>query len=150
MFLRNLVNAFDLLGGNKRSRGIVHRNVLRALSLSRNLRKVIESGANGIVAMLAATHNRLNLLKALLADELLNVTMSIFARDDDDRRDGFGIFKRSDRMRDDRFPGNFGEELIETHATAAARRHDDSAKHGEDVEALQRCSVEALKRRLRF
>ncbi len=129
MFLGNLVNAFDLLGSNKRTRSIMYRNVLRALSLSPNLLKVIESGAKGIVAMLAATHNRLNLLKALLADELLNVTMSIFARDDDDRRDGSGIFKRSDRVCDDRFAVNFGEEFVETHATAAARRDDDGTEH---------------------
>jgi hypothetical protein len=88
--------------------------------------------------MLPATHNRLNLLQTLLADKLLNVTTSIFARDDDDRRDGFGIFKRSHRMCDDRFAGNFGKEFVETHATAATRCHDDGAKHGEDVEALKR------------
>ena len=138
MFLGNLVNAFDLLGGNKRSRGIVHRNVLRALSRSGNSRKMIESGANGIVAMLAATHNRLDLLKALLANELFNVTMSIFARDDDDRRDGFGILEGGNGVCDDRFAVNLGKEFIETHATAAARRHDNRAKHGEDVEALKR------------
>jgi len=128
----------------------VHRNVVRVRSRSRNLRKMIESGANGIVAMLAATHNRLNLLKTLLADELLNVTMSIFARDDDDRRNGFGIFKRSNRMCDDRFAGNFGEEFVETHATATARRHDNGAKHGDDVEAVKRLSVESLERCLQF
>ena len=128
-------NAFNMAGCSAPPNSNAAR---REENLKYNFLKMIESGANGIVAMLAATHNRLDLLKALLADELFNVTMSIFARDDDDRRDGFGILEGGNGVCDDRFAVNFGKEFIETHATAAARRHDNRAKHGEDVEAVKR------------
>jgi hypothetical protein len=36
-------------------------------------------------------------------------------------------------MREDRLAGDFGEQFVESHATAAARRDDDGRQHDKEL-----------------
>ena len=119
MFLRGLINAIDLVGSHERARRVVHRDVTGIG------RKFFQTGAHRIVTMLAACDNRANFIESLSANHVLEFNMPIFLRDHDDGGDILRIFERPDGVRDDRFAGDLGQELVRAHAAAAARGHDD-------------------------
>src|SRR3977135_4294397 len=79
--------------------------------------------------MFAANHNRLHFSTALLANDSFHLTMSIFARDDDNLVNGIGALKCLDRVCDDRFAINRRKKFIQPHAATTAGGDDDGRKH---------------------
>jgi hypothetical protein len=57
--------------------------------------------------------------------DLSDLVMSIFPRDDDDFANRTGALERTERMRNDWFPGDCRKQFVESHALAAAGRDND-------------------------
>ena len=112
-------NLLDNLRCNKRTRGVMHRDVLRFRA------ELKQTSRDGILPMLATGDDRSNFPEIFPVRDFSNFGVSIFTRDDYDLANGTSALERSDRMRDNGFAGNFGKKFVETHATAAPRRDDD-------------------------
>ena len=119
-----MIDALDLLGCYKRARGVVHGNIARVFA------HMLQTGANRILPVFAAGDNRLDLLPILIAHELFQVTMSIFAGDDDDCGNGVRFLKCANCMRNHRFARDRDEKFIRADSPAAAPGDDDGSEHG--------------------
>lgn len=79
--------------------------------------------------MFAPFYGGANFLEPEIMNDPINFTMSILLCNDDDGSDSISVLECCDRMRDYGFAGDFGEKLVEAHAMAAARGHDDGSQH---------------------
>src|SRR4029077_20227105 len=82
-----LEDQFDLFRGDQRSRCIMHSDIFCSRV------EMIQTGADGILAMFPPRNDRLSLFEFFIADDLFYFSQSIFARDDNDPADAPSALK---------------------------------------------------------
>ena len=124
MLTGELQHLRDLLGGDKRPRGIVHRNIADTGT------EKVQARADRILAMLATRDNVTNLPRFGRASELLQFRQARGASNQND------FIHAARRLESAEWVGNHRpaiqerEKLIEAHPPAAASGDDDGAEHG--------------------
>src|ERR1044072_177541 len=107
--------------------------------------EMIQTGANGILAMFATGNDRPNLFEIFIANERFDFGVSVFACDHDDFIDTAATLKCADCMGNNRYIGDRRKQFVETHAATVTGGDEDGGQHDWSVEALNGCTVEARK-----
>jgi hypothetical protein len=116
-----LKSAFDLLRSNQRARRVVHGDIFRVAI------DAIQASANGILPAFAAGDNRPDFFEPCTGSDFSNFIMPFFTCHDYDFAYGSRVIECADCMGDYWFARDYGKQLIEPHALAAAAGYDDRA-----------------------
>jgi hypothetical protein len=86
-----------------------------------------QASPNGILSTFAAGDNREDFFEPPVSTDFSDFIMPVFTRHDYDFAYGSCVLERADCVSDYWFARDYGKQLIEPHALAAAAGYDDGA-----------------------